>query len=104
MLASAKYYCDFIPYHAAKLQRMQEHQKKNQHFQWNEGHQEAFDAVKRALAEATTLAAANEKGRCVSDTDASSVAIAGILHQGQEHIGKTVLRPIVYCSKSLTRT
>ena len=38
------------------------------------------------------------------DTDASAVAIAGILHQEQEHNGKTILRPIVYDSKSLTRT
>ena len=37
-------------------------------------------------------------------TDASAVAIAGILHQDQEHNGKTVPRPIVYGSKPLTRT
>ena len=30
--------------------------------------------------------------------------IAGILHQEQEHNGKTILRPKVYGSKSLTRT
>ena len=38
------------------------------------------------------------------DTDASTVAIAGILHQEQEYNGKTILRPIVYGSKSLTKT
>ena len=53
---------------------------------------------------ATALAAPNETGTFVLDTDASAVAIAGILHQEQEWEGKTVLRPIHYGSKTLTRT
>ena len=60
--------------------------------------------MKQALSDATTLAAPNEQGRFVLDTDASTVAIAGILHQEQEYNGKTILRPIVYGSKSLTKT
>ena len=103
-LGFANYYRDFIPFHAAKVQPMQELLKKNQHFYWNEKHQEAIDLVKQALADATALAAPNEEGRFVLDTDASAVAIAGILHQEQEHNGRTILRPIVYGSKSLTRT
>ena len=75
---------------------MQELLKKNQHFYWNEKHQKAFDTVKQALADATALAAPSEEGRFELDTDASAVAIAGILHQEQEHNGRTVLRPIVY--------
>ena len=38
------------------------------------------------------------------DTDASVVAISGILHQEQEWNGKTVLRPIAYGSKGLSDT
>ena len=83
---------------------MQELLKKNQHFHWEERHQEAFHSVKQALSDATTLAAPNEQGRFVLDTAASTVAIAGILHQKQEYNGKTILRPIVYGSKSLKRT
>ena len=60
--------------------------------------------MKLALADATTFAAPNKQGRFVLDTDASTVAIAGILPQEQEYNGKTILRPIVYGSKSLTRT
>ena len=63
-----------------------------------------FDSVKQALADATVLAAPKEEGRFVLETDASVVAIAGILHQEQEHKGRTALRPIVYGSKSLTWT
>ena len=83
---------------------MQELIEKNQHFHWEARHQEAFDAVKQALANATALAAPNEKGQFVLDTNASAVAIAGTLHQEQEHDGKIILRPIVYGSKSLTKT
>ena len=87
-LGFANYYRDFVPFHAAKVQPMQELLKKNQHFCWEERHQEAFDSVKQALSDATTLAAPNEQGRFVLDTDASTVAIAGILHQEQEYNGK----------------
>ena len=103
-LGFANYYRDIVQFHAANVQPMQELLKKNQHFHWESRHQEAFDSVKQASADATTLAAPNEQGRFVLDTDASTVAIAGILHQEQEHNGKTILRPIVYGSKSLTRT
>ena len=40
----------------------------------------------------------------VLDTDASVVAMPGILHQEQEWNGKTVLRPIAYGSKVLSDT
>ena len=83
---------------------MQELLKKSQHFCWVARHQEAFDAVQQALVNATTLAAPNEEGRLVLETDASAVAIDGILHQEQEHNGKTILRPIVYRSNSLTKS
>ena len=55
---------------------MQEILRKNQHFYWNEKHQEAFDSVKQALADATVLAAPNEEGRFVLNSDASAVGIA----------------------------
>ena len=45
-----------------------------------------------------------EKWMYVLDTDASVVAISGILHQEQEWNGKTVLRPIAYGSKVLSDT
>ena len=103
-LGFANYYRDFVSFHAANVQPMQELLKKNQHFCREERQQEAFDSTKQALSDATTLAAPNEQGRFVLDTDASTVAIAGILHQEQEYNGKTILRPIVYGSKSLPKT
>ena len=99
-LGFANYYRDFIPLHATKVETMHELLRKNQQFYWNEKHQTAFDSVKQAVAEATALTAPNEEGRFVLDTD----AIPGILHQEHEHNGKTILRPIFYGSKTLTRT
>ena len=81
---------------------MQELLNTNQHLYWNEKHQEAFDSVKRALTDAIALAAPNNEGRFVLDTVASAVVIAGILQQQQGHNEKTILRLIVYGSKSLT--
>ena len=60
-LGFANYYRDFVPFHAAKVQPMQELLKKNQHFHLESKHQEAFDSAKQALADATTLAAPNEQ-------------------------------------------
>ena len=84
---------------------MQDLLRKNQQFSWSDRHQAAFETVKKSsLLEATALAAPNAEGRYVLDTDASAVAIAGIMHQEQKHKGKTILRPIVYGSKSLTKS
>ena len=62
--------------------------KENQHFYWNEKHQEAIDSVEQALPDATASAAPNDEGGLVLDTDASSVAIAGILHKEQMFLAK----------------
>ena len=45
-----------------------------------------------------------EKGLYVLDTDASVVAILGILHQEHERNGRTVLSPIAYGSKLFSDT
>ena len=64
----------------------------------------AFNEIKKALIEATALAQPDSEGKFVLDTDASAVAISGILHQWQGPPGERRLRPIVYGSKKLTTT
>ena len=66
--------------------------------------QVAFENIERELCEAPVLGMPTEKGMFVLDTDASVVAISGILHQKQEWNGRTVLRPIAYGSKVLSDT
>ena len=58
----------------------------------------------RELCEAPVLGMPTEKGMYVLDTNASVVAISGILHQEQEWNGRTVLRPIAYGSKVFSDT
>ena len=54
--------------------------------------------------EATALAQPDTEGEFVLDTDASGVAISGILHQWQGPPESRKLRPIVFGSKKLTST
>ena len=77
---------------------------KGKKFDWSEEAQAAFENIKGELCEAPVLGIPTEKGMCVLDTDASVVAISGILHQEQEWNGRTVLRPIAYGSKLLSDT
>ena len=77
---------------------------KGKKFEWNDEAEVAFENIKRELCEAPVLGMPTEKGMHVLDTDASVVAISGILHQEQEWNGRTVLRPIAYGSKVLSDT
>ena len=77
---------------------------KGKKFEWNEEAQAAFENIKRELCEAPWQGMPTEKGIYVHDTDASVVAISGILHQEQEWNGRTVLRPIAYGSRVLSDT
>ena len=77
---------------------------KGKKFTWTDEAQVSFEKIKRELCEAPVLGMPTEKGMFVLDTDASVVAISGILHQEQEWNGRTVLRPIAYGSKVLSDT
>ena len=71
---------------------------------WNNAAEESFRRIKKELCEAPVLGMPTEKVTDVLDTDASVVAISGILHQEQVWNRKTVFRPIAYASKSLSDT
>ena len=88
-LGFANYYREFIKGYADKIYPMQRLMRnKGKKFTWTDEAQVSFE----------------EKGMFVLDTDASVVAISGILHQEQEWNGRTVLRPIAYGSKVLSDT
>ena len=100
-LGFANYYREFIKGYADKVYPMQKLMRnKGKKFEWNDEAHVAFENIKRDLCKASVL----EKGMFVLDTDASVVAISGILHQEQEWNGRTVLRPIAYGSKVLSDT
>ena len=104
-LGFANYYREFIKGYADKVYPMQQlMRQKGKKFTWNNAAEESFQRIKKELCEAPVLGMPSEKGMYVLDTDASVVAISGILHQEQECNGKTVLRPIAYGSKVLSDT
>jgi len=74
--------------------------RKNVRFEWFYEAQEAFDKLKKALQETTTLAFPHPDKPCVLDTDASDVAIGAVLSQvidGTEH-------PIAFYSRIMSTT
>ena len=84
-LRFANYYREFIKGYADKVYPMQRLMRsKGKKFEWNEEAQAAFENKKRELCEAPVLGMPKEKCMYVLDTDASVVAISGILHQEQE--------------------
>ena len=103
-LGFANYYREFIPWHAQKVAPLHAITGLNATFAWGAAQQQAFNEIKQALIDATTLAQPDSEGKFVLDTDASAVAISGILHQWQGPPGQRRLRPIVYGSKKLTAT
>ena len=104
-LRFANYYREFIKGYADKVYLMQQLMRhKGKKFMGNNAAEESFQRIKTELCEAPKLGMPTGKEMYVLDTDASVVAISGILHQEQEWNGKTVLRPIAYGSKVLSDT
>ena len=104
-LGFANFYREFIKRYADKIYPMQQLMRnKGKKFIWTDDAQVSFEKIKRELCEEPVLGMPTEKGMFVLDTDASVVAISGILHQEQEWNGRTVLRPIAYGSKVLSDT
>ena len=104
-LGFANYYREFFKGYADKIYPMQQLMRnKGKKFTWTDEAQVLFELIKRELCEAPVLGMPTEKGMFVLDTDASVVAISGILYQEQEWNGRTVLHPIAYGSKVLSDT
>ena len=104
-LGFANYYREFIKGYADKMYPMQKLMRnKGKKFEWSDEAQTAFENIKQELCEAPVQGMPTEKGMYVLDTDASVIAISGILHQEQEWSGGTVLRPIAYGNQVLSDT
>ena len=79
-LGFAKYYREFIKGYADKVYPMQKLMRnKRKKFEWNKEAHAAFENLKRELCEAPVLGMSTEKRMCFLDTDASVLAISGIL-------------------------
>ncbi len=103
-LGFANYYREFIRGHSELVEPMNRLVKKNQDFQWTTEAEESFELIKKKLCSYPVLALPREEGTFILDTDASDVAISGILHQEQEVDGKMKVRLIAYGSRMLKST
>ena len=82
-LGFANYYREFIHWHAKLVARLHAITGIKATFAWGTEQQLAFNEIKKALIDATALAQPDSEGDFMLDTDASAVAISGILHQWQ---------------------
>ena len=73
-------------------------------FTWSDEAQVSYKNIKRELFEASVLGMPTEKRMFVLDTDASVVALSGVLHQEHEWNWRRVLHPIAYGSNVLNDT
>jgi len=69
-------------------------------FEWTDEAQQAFDALKKALIEATSLAFPLPREPCILDTDASDVAVGAVLSQKVDGVE----RPIAFFSRVMNST
>ena len=99
-LGFANYYREFIPWHAKLVAPLRAITGVKATFVWGFEQQLAFNEIKKALIDATALAQPDSDGKFVLDTNASAVAISGILHQWQGPPGERRLRPIVFGTKN----
>ena len=77
----ASYYRKFVRNFAAIAEPLTRLTRKQARFEWTEEAQKAFDTLKQALIDATSLAFPYPDRPCVLDTDASDVALGVCFHK-----------------------
>ena len=88
-LGYKNYYREIINRYADKVYFMQQLMRnKEKNFEWNERAQAAFENIKRELCEVSVLGMPTQKGMYNLVTDASVVAISGVLHQEKNGMGE----------------
>lgn len=93
------WYRRFVPNVATMTAPMNELLQKGRKWQWTIEHQQAFDNIRRSLAEAPVLACPDHTKEFCLQTDASNTGLGAVLtqeHDGQERI-------IAYASRSLNK-
>ena len=94
----ASYYRKFVRNFATIAEPLKRLTRKQTRFEWTEEAQNAFEALKKALMEATYLAFPYPHVPATVDTDASDVAYGAVLSQTIEGVE----RPIAFFSKVMS--
>ena len=98
--AFASYYRKFVKGFAIMAETLTKLTRKSVRFEWTQEAQDAFDKLKLALQEATSLAFPYPNLPCIVDSDASHVAVGAVLSQ----VIDGVERPIAFYSKIINQT
>ena len=96
----ASYYRKFVRGFATIAEPLTRLTCKNSRFEWTDESQQAFDALKKALCEATSLAFPFPNVPTTLDTDASDVAVGAVMGQMVDGVE----RPIAFFSRVMNPT
>jgi len=96
----ASYYRRFVRGFATIAEPLTRLTRKQTRFVWMDEAQEAFDKLKQALIDATSLAFPYSELPRILDTDASDVALGSVLSQNLDGVE----RPIAFFSRVMNRT
>ena len=91
----ASYYRRFVKGFATIAEPLTRLTRKMARFEWTDGAQQAFEALKKALVEATSLAFPLPQKPCILDTDTLDVAVGAVLSQKIDGVE----RPIAFFSR-----
>jgi len=97
-LGLAGYYRRFIPSFSKLVKPLTNLLKNDTRFEWTSAQEESFEILKQKLCEEPVLQYPDFSKPFILTTDASGIAVGGILSQGE--INKD--RPIAYASRTLT--
>jgi hypothetical protein len=99
LLGMMNYYHRFVPNAAAILTPLYDViSNKSRTLRWGQPQDKAFEAAKRALANATTLSHLDPSARLFLSTDASNVAVGTVLEQQNAGSNR---KPIAFFSRKL---
>ena len=91
----ASYYRRFVKGFATIAEPLTRLTRKQARFEWGDEAQGAFDSLKQALMDASSLAFPYPDRPCIVDTDASDVAVGAVLSQSVDGLE----RPIAFFSR-----
>ena len=101
-LRQAGNYRKFVPKFAEHTHLLHDLAAKSKsEYAWTKQHRDQFEGLKKALTSVPVLATLDPEAGFIIQTDASDMAIGGVLAQRQLFEGKMVERPLGYFSRKL---